>query len=166
MSDKIDATRKSSAGFFVPLNGYILISDFVRGCARKVSGVCSSLFFPEKNTELKQEAHSLVRNIDAKDLKKTVSKGITLLDIYAEWCGPCKRLAPLLEKVADEVKGKAQVVKLDGDQFRANKVIGDLKFEFYPTLIVFKDGKEIRRISESERNEQTIAKILSEASVD
>ncbi len=111
----------------------------------------------------KRERQSLVSQIEVKDLKEEIAKGGSLLDIYAQWCGPFKILAPLLEKVAQDVKGKAKLVKLGGDQFRKNKIIGGLKFEFYPSLILFKDGKEIRRIAESERDEKTIAKIVLDA---
>ena len=109
------------------------------------------------------EKKSRLRKIEAKNFKEAVSEGITLVDIYADWCAPCKRLAPILEIVAEEVKEKASVVKIDGDPFRKNKIIGDVKFEFYPTLILFKDGKEIRRITEKERDVEIIKRIILNA---
>jgi thioredoxin 1 len=104
--------------------------------------------------------NSLVEEVVAEDLPKATLKGVTLLDIYAPWCPPCQRLAPILERIAEAVKGRGKIIKLDGDAFRGNKVIGDLEFQSYPTLILFKDGKEVRRITENERSEEKIKDII------
>lgn len=61
-----------------------------------------------------------------------------LVDFYADWCGPCKMLAPVIDEVADELAGKAVVGKLNIDEAR------DLAIEYQvasiPTLMVFKGG--------------------------
>lgn len=62
-----------------------------------------------------------------------------LVDFFAEWCGPCKAMAPALEQVANEMKGKLKVVKLDVDQNPA--VTGEYGIRAMPTLLLFKDGK-------------------------
>lgn len=62
-----------------------------------------------------------------------------LVDFFAEWCGPCKAMAPALDQVALEMKGKVKVVKLDVD---ANPgVTGKYGIRAMPTLILFKDGQ-------------------------
>lgn len=62
-----------------------------------------------------------------------------LVDFFAEWCGPCKAMAPALEQVAKEMQGKIKVVKLDVDQNPT--VTGKYGIRAMPTLMLFKGGK-------------------------
>jgi len=62
-----------------------------------------------------------------------------LVDFFAEWCGPCKAMAPALDQVAAEMQGKLKVVKVDVDQ--NPEVVAQYKVQAMPTLIIFKDGK-------------------------
>lgn len=62
-----------------------------------------------------------------------------LVDFHAQWCGPCKAMAPALEQVAQELKGKVKIVKLDVDE--NPKITGTYGIRAMPTLILFKGGK-------------------------
>ena len=66
-----------------------------------------------------------------------------LVDFYADWCGPCKMMAPVVEELAGELEGKAKVGKINVDENQ------DLAMEYnvmsIPTLIIFKEGKEFKR---------------------
>lgn len=62
-----------------------------------------------------------------------------VVDFYAEWCGPCKAMAPALEQVANEMQGKVKVVKVDVDQNPG--ITQQFRIQAMPTLMVFKDGK-------------------------
>ena len=62
-----------------------------------------------------------------------------LVDFFADWCGPCKAMAPALEAVAADMKGKVKIAKLDVDQNPA--VTQKYKIQAMPTLMIFKDGK-------------------------
>jgi thioredoxin 1 len=62
-----------------------------------------------------------------------------LVDFFADWCGPCKAMAPALEQVAAEMKGKVKIVKLDVDANPA--VTQKYRIQAMPTLMIFKDGQ-------------------------
>ena len=62
-----------------------------------------------------------------------------VVDFYAEWCGPCKAMAPALEQVATEMQGKVKVVKVDVDQNPS--ITQQFRIQAMPPLMVFKDGK-------------------------
>src|SRR5581483_7833228 len=64
-----------------------------------------------------------------------------LVDFFAEWCGPCKAMAPALEQVAAELQGKVKVAKLDVDQNPA--VTQKYAIQAMPTLLIFKGGKKV-----------------------
>ena len=64
--------------------------------------------------------------------------GVTLVDFYADWCGPCKMIAPLLEVVADEFEDELKVVKVDADQ--SSELLTKYGVRGLPTLMLFKDG--------------------------
>ena len=67
-----------------------------------------------------------------------------LVDFWAEWCGPCKMIAPILEEIASEQKGKLTVAKINVDD--ARDVAMKYQVMSIPTLIVFKDGVEVSRM--------------------
>ena len=62
-----------------------------------------------------------------------------LVDFFAEWCGPCKAMAPALDQVAAEMKGKIKVVKVDVDQNPG--ITTKYRIQAMPTLMIFKGGK-------------------------
>ena len=74
----------------------------------------------------------------------TVSKGKVLIDFYADWCGPCKMMTPILEALAQEMAGSLSVYKLDVDE--AQKVATKFDITSVPTLILFENGQPIKTI--------------------
>ena len=73
-----------------------------------------------------------------------IKSGVVLVDFFADWCGPCRMLTPVIESVAEEMAGKASFGKLDIDQNQ--KVAGQYQVTSVPTLILYKDGKEVNRL--------------------
>ncbi len=70
-----------------------------------------------------------------------IAEGIVLVDFYADWCGPCKMIAPVLEELAPEVSDYAKIVKVNVDECPG--VSGEYKVMSIPTLILFKDGEKV-----------------------
>lgn len=80
-------------------------------------------------------------NFDKEVLK---SDKLVLVDFWAPWCMPCKIIAPAVEKLAEEMKGKIKVLKSNVDE--APDIATQLSILNIPTLILFKGGEEVSRI--------------------
>jgi thioredoxin 1 len=68
-----------------------------------------------------------------------IKSGVVLIDFWAEWCGPCRRLAPTVDALASEYDGRATVAKLNVDENPS--VPGRFMIRGIPTMLIFKDGQ-------------------------
>ncbi len=75
----------------------------------------------------------------SEDFNNLVKDGIHLVDFYADWCGPCKMLGPVLETVSDQI----DIIKVNVDNF--SDIARDYGIMNIPTLIYFKDGNPVEK---------------------
>lgn len=87
---------------------------------------------------------SLIKHFTDKEFDNEIKKGVTLVDFHANWCGPCRTLAPVLEQVAKDIQGKATIGKIDIDN--EQKTAAHFQITSVPTMILFKNGKEVGRL--------------------
>ena len=84
-----------------------------------------------------------VLHLKESDFDSTIAEGVTLVDFWAGWCGPCKMLAPVIEDLAGKYAGKAKVCKVDIDaEMGLASRFGIMSI---PTILVFKDGKLVNQ---------------------
>ncbi len=81
-----------------------------------------------------------------------------LVDFWAEWCGPCKMIAPLVDQIAEEYDGKIRVGKLDADAHQ--DVLMRYGIMGIPTLILFKGGQPVERITGYQPKDKITNKLL------
>ena len=89
-------------------------------------------------------ASNLIKLLSDDNFDDNVSSGVVLVDFYADWCGPCRMLTPVVEELAQEMSGQMVVAKVDTDQ--AVNVATKFEVTSIPTLILFKDGQVVKRV--------------------
>jgi len=86
----------------------------------------------------------MTKTITSENFEETVSAGVSVIDFWAEWCGPCRVVGPIIESISDEVGGKATVGKCNVDE------VADLSMKFgirsIPTVLFFKDGELVDKV--------------------
>ena len=85
---------------------------------------------------------SLKISTDA-EFTANISSGVTLVDFWAEWCGPCQLMLPRLEELANKTDGKATIMKHNVDEDPATP--SQFRIMSIPTIIVFKDGQPVEK---------------------
>ena len=108
-------------------NLYYLMNHYQKGCLVSFKG----------------ETLMTVININEKNFEEEVFKSSLpcLVDFWAEWCGPCKNLAPILEEISDELKEKVKIGKINIDDNQ--ELAAKFSIRSIPTMILFKDGNSI-----------------------
>lgn len=110
--------------------------DLARAADRPKCGNCSRPLLLDRPIKLDDE--TFARTISQSEVP-------VLVDFYADWCGPCKMMAPAVDQLAASRQGKLLVAKLDTD--RSQQTAQQFAIRGIPTVIVFRDGKEVRRQS-------------------
>lgn len=95
--------------------------------------------------------------LNQQNFDEITSKGVVLVDFWATWCGPCKMMAPNVEEITTEYKGKVTVGKVDVDE--CQELATRFGIMSIPTLIVFKDGEK-KEVLVGYRLKMQIAQVL------
>ena len=78
------------------------------------------------------------------NFNSTVSEGVSLLDFWAPWCGPCKMQGPIVDELANELEGTAKIAKVNVDE--EPELASQFGVMSIPTLIVFKNGQPVDKL--------------------
>ncbi len=95
-------------------------------------------------------------NFDQEVLKSDLP---VLVDFWAEWCGPCKMISPVVDEIGEELQGKLKVVKVNVDD--AQDLAGNYQIMSIPALLVFKGGEVVEQIVGAMGKDQLLEKINS-----
>jgi len=78
------------------------------------------------------------------NFEATVAEGVTMVDFWAPWCGPCRMIAPVVEELAEEFDGKAKITKVNTDEQQDIAVKYGIRS--IPTIMFFKDGEMVEQM--------------------
>jgi len=98
--------------------------------------------------------HVTDKNFEAEVLKSNLP---VLVDFWAEWCGPCRMISPIVEEIAKDLKGKLKVVKVNVDE--SQELAAQFNIMSIPTLLIFKKGKPVEQMVGAMSKDNLLAKI-------
>lgn len=141
--------RSADAATFLRDLGFKEVYDMAGGFAKWTS---SSKPYASDNITTQPIAAFTIENLD--QIVKT--NDLVLIDFYAEWCGPCKKMTPILNKIADENK---DIILLKIDAEKSDNIALTFKVEEIPTYVIIKKGKQVWR-AVGEMDEAEMREIL------
>ncbi len=82
--------------------------------------------------------------LNESNFQSEIESGVTLVDFWAEWCGPCQIMLPILDEVTTKMEWKAKIAKVNVDENPS--IAAQFRVMSIPTLIVFKDGQAVEQM--------------------
>lgn len=84
---------------------------------------------------------NIIKATSAEHCKEQMKSGIVILDFYADWCGPCKILSPVLDQISEEYLDKVRVIKVDVDNDDLKPLVASYGVRGIPTMVFLKNGE-------------------------
>ncbi len=91
------------------------------------------------------------------NFEQTINSGVTLVDFWAPWCGPCLMQGPIIEQLAEKVYGKARVAKVNVDESMQTAL--QYRIQSIPTIMIFKDGSPANQMVGVHSEEQLLTAV-------
>ncbi|MDD2431424.1 MAG: thioredoxin [Firmicutes bacterium] len=91
------------------------------------------------------------------NFENEIASGVTLVDFWAPWCGPCKMMAPIIDKLSKEFDGRAKIAKMNVDE--NSQTPSKFHIQGIPTMLFFKDGKPVDMVVGYTRQEEISQKL-------
>lgn len=142
--------RSTDAAAFLRDLGYKEVYDMAGGFAKWTS---SSKPYASDNTTTQPIAAFTLENLD----RVVKSNNLVLIDFYADWCGPCKKMNPILNRIADQNK-HVKLLKIDAE--KSDNIASVFKVEEIPTYVIIKNGRQVWR-GVGEMDETELKEILA-----
>ncbi len=111
-------------------------------------------------TKEKINMSELLKYLDDKNFQAEIASGVVLVDFYANWCGPCRMITPIMEDLAKEYHGRASIAKIDVDQ--AQEAAAKFNVTSIPTVMLFVNGEKVKEVV-GVRDKKTYATLLNAA---
>lgn len=142
--------RSTDAAAFLRDLGYKDVYDMAGGFAKWTS---SSKPYASDNTTTQPIAAFTLENLD----RVVKSNNLVLIDFYADWCGPCKKMNPILNRIADQNK-QVKLLKIDAE--KSDNIASVFKVEEIPTYVIIKNGRQVWR-GVGEMDEAELREVLA-----
>ncbi len=98
-------------------------------------------------------------DLTQENFEETTNSGISLVDFWAPWCGPCRMLAPVIEQLAEEFDGKAKICKVNSDEEQDLSVKYGIRS--IPTMLFMRDGEVVDQLIGAQSKQAIADKINS-----
>ena len=103
---------------------------------------------------------SEVKHLNSENFAATIASGVTLVDFWAEWCGPCRMLGPVLDQIAEEIGDDAIIAKVNVDE--SPQLAAEYSIRTIPAIFILKDGKKVNEFI-GVKDQQTLVDAIKAA---